>query len=212
MSNRIYVIDGGKTFYGTLEQFAATFAAYGTITDEHQIIALCVEWQCNLYWKVPASQQVNDIYTPYVPPRSLQPVGVLEGQVVCMNTKLYDQSSGLEVVVINSEQAVHINDAGNICYIAHRKNGCWTFTAPSTWEDDEGDPDETNTEALHIVGYANKTALHPLGSYIRFEPGQTVFATPVVYLSEAQEKIDALKDRIAELEQQVESLTTGFSQ
>jgi hypothetical protein len=55
---------------------------------------------------------------------------------------------------------------------------------------------EDNTHNLKIAGYANKTAMHPLGSYIGFEPGPTVFAQPLVYLGDAQEVIDALQAEI----------------
>lgn len=58
------------------------------------------------------------------------------------------------------------------------------------------------------VGYANKSALHPLGSYIGFEPGPTVFAQPLVYQSDlmqlAQDYEDVLEDHrslVRELDQ-----------
>lgn len=200
MTDRIFIIDGGKTFHGTLEQFAETFAAYGTIVKQRQIIDLCVEWQCDLYWSIPDSELVGqnyDRHLHYVPDGSLC-VGVLEGRELADGTMIYDMASGLQVMVVNSAQAVALNADGTISYIAWRKNGCWTFSTPDTWSDEE---EETNTEDLQIVGYANRTALHPVGSYIGFEPGPTVFATPVVYLSEAQEKIDNLQTQVEVLKE-----------
>lgn len=206
MSDRIFIINDRRhqpVFRGTLEQFAKTFAAYGTITKQDQIIDLCVDWDCNLFWTLPDSELIDRTERLRYKPEGLFIVGVLEGRKVVDGTKLYDIASGLEVIVVNSQQAVALNADGEVYYCAWRKNGCWTFTTPDTWprDDEEDDPDLTNTEDLHIVGYANRTALHPVGSYIGFEPGPTVFATPVVYLSEAQEKIDALNDRIEELEE-----------
>lgn len=64
---------------------------------------------------------------------------------------------------------------------------------------DPVDPEE-NPHNFHITGYSNVTVMHPVGSYIGWSKGPTVFASPMVYLSEANDKIDELLDRIRELE------------
>lgn len=66
--------------------------------------------------------------------------------------------------------------------------------------------DEHNPHNMVVAGYANKTAIHPVGSYIGFEKGPTVFATPVVYLSEAQDIITDLEEQIEDLKEQLQQL------
>jgi hypothetical protein len=139
MDDRKYVIDGGKTFEGTLRQFQERFAGYGTATQA-KIVELCVDWQCDLYWSIPQSEHIQGRRLTYQP-EGLFCVGVLEGQKLTDGALIYDKASGLEVLVVNSQQAVSLNADGTIGYIAWRKNGCWTFTAPSTWESDDPDLD-----------------------------------------------------------------------
>lgn len=57
-----------------------------------------------------------------------------------------------------------------------------------------------------IAGYGNKTAFHPVGSYIGFEPGPTVFSSALTYVSCAEEAVDKMQERIDDLQAQVEEL------
>lgn len=60
---------------------------------------------------------------------------------------------------------------------------------------------EQNPHNFHITGYSNVTAMHPVGSYIGWSKGPTVFATPMIYLSEANDKIDELQEQIDDLQE-----------
>lgn len=66
-------------------------------------------------------------------------------------------------------------------------------------QDYEFTVDDDNPHDLNIVGYANKTAFHPVGSYIGFEPGPIVFAQPLVYLGDAMDVINSLQEEIEDL-------------
>lgn len=52
-------------------------------------------------------------------------------------------------------------------------------------------PDE-NPNGWTVAGYSNVTAIHPTGSYIGWSRGPTVFAGPLVYMSEADERVQEL--------------------
>lgn len=57
-----------------------------------------------------------------------------------------------------------------------------------------------------IVGYGNKTAMHPLGSYIGFERGPTVFASPLTHVSIAESVVTTLQHELEDLQADVELL------
>ncbi len=58
-------------------------------------------------------------------------VGTLEGKPLYVGDVIYDIASGLNVTVVNAQQAIALNDLGNVCYIAWEKHGCWTWEKPA---------------------------------------------------------------------------------
>lgn len=68
------------------------------------------------------------------------------------------------------------------------------------------DAPEDNPHNLKVIGYANRTAMHPVGSYCGFGPPPTVFAQPLVYLGEAQDTIDALQEQLDDAHRAIEML------
>lgn len=178
-------------------------------------------------------------------------VSDLQGFALYTGDRIYDEASGLHVYVVNEECAVHLNDAGKVCYTAWRKNGCWTVNKPeeptaanpfpqaetiyvidegntfegtidqfrdcffsnatpdliTAWCHEQGCSLETRPLLFHTVGYANKTAFHPMGSYIGFERGPTVFATALCYVDEAQEVVDSLLELIERQQELITKLT-----
>lgn len=57
-----------------------------------------------------------------------------------------------------------------------------------------------------VVGYGNKTAFHPTGSYIGFDRGPTVFASPLTYVSVAEGVVTTLQHKLEDLQADVELL------
>lgn len=60
--------------------------------------------------------------------------------------------------------------------------------------------EDENPHGLMVAGYSNVTALHPRGSYIGWSRGPTVFAGPLAYMSEVNDRLDRAAEREADLE------------
>lgn len=56
-----------------------------------------------------------------------------------------------------------------------------------------------------VIGYGNKTAFHPTGSYIGFERA-TVFSSELTYVSCAHRAVEQLQEQIEDLQAKVEEL------
>lgn len=125
-------------------------------------------------------QYINKFHSEFTGNGRVQ-VKDLEDRFLFVGDWIYDIASGLNVMVVNDQQAVHLNDSGSVAYIAYRRHGCWRWDKPL--------PEGENPHDFRIVGYANRTAMHPTGSHIGWDR-PTVFAQPLVYLSDANERLE----------------------
>lgn len=82
-----------------------------------------------------------------------------------------------------------------------------TPDAITAWCDDHGyDVTIEQKFIFPVIGYGNKTAMHPLGSYIGFERGPTVFASPLTHVSIAEDVVDTLMQQLDDLRTKFEML------
>lgn len=86
------------------------------------------------------------------------------------------------------------------CTHSHVKLEVYDTVDPAT--------EEENPHGLTVAGYSNITALHPRGSYIGWSRGPTVFAGPLAYMSEVNERLDQAAEREDDLQE--ESVRTLF--